>query len=157
MPSAEFPMPISERIPTPKSSPSKSSPSDKFNPNLYRPVIVPPRPRIMQDFIANGGKVTAFTQPDNTVIQLRKPQVHKSMPKVSPPVGTVRQSTGSVLDKIQAELAETKKREDELRKARRDMFRSQPDLTKLLSKEKNSEANPKDNSEYLVDSDGEET
>ena len=45
------------------------------------------------------------------------------MPKVSPPVGTVRQSTGSVLDKIQAELAETKKREDELRKTRRDMFR----------------------------------
>jgi len=97
--------------------------SEKFNPALYRPVIVPPRPRIMQDFIANGGKVTAFTQPDNTVIQLRKPQVHKSVPKVSPPVGTVRQSTGSVLDKIQAELAETKKREDELRKARRDMFR----------------------------------
>ena len=31
----------------------------------------------MQDFIANGGKVTAFTTPDNTVIQLRKPQVHK--------------------------------------------------------------------------------
>ena len=51
--------------------------SDKFNPNLYRPVIVPHRPRIMQDFIANGGKVTAFTTPDNTVIQLRKPQVHK--------------------------------------------------------------------------------
>jgi len=155
-PSPEVPVIISQI--TPKSSTTKSpGSSDKFNPNLYRPVIVPPRPRIMQDFIANGGKVTAFTQPDNTVIQLRKPQVHKSMPKVSPPVGTVRQSTGSVLDKIQAELAETKKREDELRKARRDMFRSQPDLTKILSKEKNSEANPKDNLGHLVDSDGEET
>jgi len=154
-PSPEVPVIISQV--TPKSSTTKPANSDKFNPNLYRPVIVPPRPRIMQDFIANGGKVTAFTQPDNTVIQLRKPQVHKSMPKVSPPVGTVRQSTGSVLDKIQAELAETKKREDELRKARRDMFRSQPDLTKILGKEKTSENGQTDNLEHLLDSDCEET
>jgi len=113
----------------------------------------------MQDFIANGGKVTAFTQPDrdNTVIQLRKPQVHKSMPKVSPPVGTVRQSTGSVLDKIQAELAETKKREDELRKNRRDMFRSQPDLSKILDKEKSSETGQIEDLDQLADSDCEET
>ena len=34
-----------------------------------------------------------------------------------------------MLDKIQAELAETKRREDELRRARREMFRSQPDLS----------------------------
>jgi len=158
-PSPEVPVIISQS--TPKSSPAKTpNTSDKFNPNLYRPVIVPPRPRIMQDFIANGGKVTAFTTPDNTVIQLRKPQVHKSMPKVSPPVGTVRQSTGSVLDKIQAELAETKKREDELRKTRRDMFRSQPDLSKILEKEKNSEKDEEDQNEYLeephADSESEE-
>jgi len=157
-PSPEVPVIVSQ--PTPKSSTVKSpGPSDKFNPNLYRPVIVPPRPRIMQDFIANGGKVTAFTQPDrdNTVIQLRKPQVHKSMPKVSPPVGTVRQSTGSVLDKIQAELAETKKREDELRKNRRDMFRSQPDLSKILDKEKSSETGQIEDLDHLADSDCEET
>jgi len=159
-PSPEVPVAISQPSPTPKSSPSKSSPSDKFNPNLYRPVIVPPRPRIMQDFIANKGKVTAFTQPDNTVIQLRKPQVHKSVPKVSPPVGSVRQSTGSVLDKIQAELAETKKREDELRKARRDMFRSQPDLSKILEKEKLADEKVEENDDVehqLADSDNEET
>ena len=42
-----------------------------------------------------------------------------------------RQSPGNVLDKIQAELAETKRREDELRRARRAMFRSQPDLSKV--------------------------
>ena len=55
------------------------------------------------------------------------------MPKVSPPVGSsvTRQSPGNVLDKIQAELAETKRREDELRRARRAMFRSQPDLSKV--------------------------
>merc|ERR1719483_1710738 len=155
-PSPEVPVIISQI--TPKSSTTKSPGiSEKFNPALYRPVIIPPRPRIMQDFIANGGKVTAFTQPDNTVIQLRKPQVHKSVPKVSPPVGTVRQSTGSVLDKIQAELAETKKREDELRKARRDMFRSQPDLSKMLDKEKSSESDQIEDLDQLADSDCEET
>ena len=55
------------------------------------------------------------------------------MPKVSPPVGSsvTRQSPGNVLDKIQAELAETKRREDELRRARREMFRSQPDLSQV--------------------------
>lgn len=153
-PSPEVPVIISQT--PPKSSTAKlPGPSDKFNPSLYRPVIVPPRPRIMQDFIANGGKVTAFTQPDNTVIQLRKPQVHKSMPKVSPPVGTVRQSTGSVLDKIQAELAETKKREDELRKSRRDMFRSTPDLSKLVGKEKSNETGQMEDLDQLVDSDNE--
>ena len=36
-----------------------------------------------------------------------------------------------MLDKIQAELAETKRREDELRRARREMFRSQPDLSQV--------------------------
>jgi len=155
-PSPEVPVIISQT--PPKSNTAKlPGPSDKFNPALYRPVIVPPRPRIMQDFIANGGKVTAFTQPDNTVIQLRKPQVHKSMPKVSPPVGTVRQSTGSVLDKIQAELAETKKREDELRKARRDMFRSQPDLSKMLEKEKSNETGQMEDLDQLAESDNEET
>ena len=49
----------------------------KFNPNLYRPVILPPRPGIMQTFIANRGKVTAFKKPAETVVQLRKPQVYK--------------------------------------------------------------------------------
>ena len=48
----------------------------KFNPNLYRPVILSPRPGIMQNFIANRGKVTAFKKTD-TVVQLRKPQVYK--------------------------------------------------------------------------------
>ena len=38
---------------------------------------------------------------------------------------------GNVIDKIQAELAETKRREDELRRQRRDMFRSQPDLRSI--------------------------
>ena len=61
-------------------------------------------------------------EPGSTV-QLRRPQVHKSVPKVSAPVGAVRQSTGSVLDKIQAELADTKKREEELKKERKAMFR----------------------------------
>ena len=97
------------------------------------------------------------------------------MPKVSPPVGTVRQSTGSVLDKIQAELAETKKREDELRKSRRDMFRyvyhytslslgclspcsygrSTPDLSKLVGKEKSNETGQMEDLDQLVDSDNE--
>jgi len=105
----------------------------KFNPNLYRPVILSPRPGIMQSFIANRGKVTAFKKAD-TVVQLRKPQVYKSVPKVSPPVcsSATRQTPGNVLDKIQAELAETKRREEELRRARRDMFRSQPDLSKVM-------------------------
>ena len=45
------------------------------------------------------------------------------MPKVSPPVGSVgNRQTGNVLDKIQAELAETKRREDELRRQRRDVM-----------------------------------
>ena len=59
------------------------------------------------------------------------------MPKVSPPVcsSATRQSPGNVLDKIQAELAETKRREEELRRARRDMFRSQPDLSKVREDE----------------------
>ena len=39
--------------------------------------------------------------------------------------------TGNVLDKIQAELAETKRREDELRRQRRSVARSQPDLSNL--------------------------
>ena len=57
----------------------------------------------------------------------------QSVPKVSPPVGSsvTRQSPGNVLDKIQAELAETKRREEELRRARREMFRSQPDLSQV--------------------------
>merc|ERR1712106_978002 len=125
----------SESKPSPV-SPTIQIPSSKFNPSNYRPVIVPPRPRIMEDFLANKGKVTAFTpREETTVITLRRPQVHKSMPKVSPPVGTVRAPTGSVLDKIQAELAETKMREDELRRRRKDMSRSQPDLNKILEME----------------------
>ena len=52
-----------------------------------------------------------------------------------------RQSPGNVLDKIQAELAETKRREEELRRARREMFRSQPDLSKETSNAL-SRANP---------------
>ena len=39
--------------------------------------------------------------------------------------------TDNVLDKIQAELAETKRREDELRRQRRSVARSQPDLSNL--------------------------
>ena len=60
----------------------------------------------------------------------------QSVPKVSPPVGSpsIRQH-GNVIDKIQAELAETKRREDELKRQRRDMFRSQPDLTTLHTSE----------------------
>ena len=33
----------------------------------------------LQEFLVNGGKVTAFTQPDTSVIQLRKPQVSPSI------------------------------------------------------------------------------
>ena len=64
------------------------------------------------------------------------------MPKVSPPVGSsvTRQSPGNVLDKIQAELAETKRREDELRRARREMFRSQPDLSQVREEAATAEA-----------------
>lgn len=64
------------------------------------------------------------------------------MPKVSPPVGSsvTRQSPGNVLDKIQAELAETKRREDELRRARREMFRSQPDLSQVREEAATTEA-----------------
>ena len=43
--------------------------------------------------------------------------------------------TGNVLDKIQAELAETKRREDELRRQRRSVARSQPDLSNLDTRE----------------------
>ena len=38
----------------------------------------------------------------------------------------------TTLDKIQAELAETRRREEELGRARRQMSRSTPDLTKVL-------------------------
>ena len=62
------------------------------------------------------------------------------MPKVSPPVSSsgLRQ-TGNVLDKIQAELAETKRREDELRRQRRGVTRSQPDLSNLGTRESEAE------------------
>ena len=58
------------------------------------------------------------------------------MPKVSPPVSSsgLRQ-TGNVLDKIQAELAETKRREEELRRQRRSVTRSQPDLSNIETRE----------------------
>jgi len=97
--------------------------STKFNPSNYRPVVVPPRSRIMQEFIINGGKVTAFTQPDNSVIQLRKPQVHKAQPKVSAPSGEPRHKTRTALDKIQEELLETQKREEELKNLRTNLAR----------------------------------
>ena len=45
----------------------------------------------------------------------------QSVPKVSPPAAVAavsRPSQGQVLDKIQAELAETRRREDELRRQR---------------------------------------
>ena len=60
---------------------------------------------------------------------------------MSPPVSTsgLRQ-TGNVLDKIQAELAETKRREDELRRQRRSMARSQPDLSNLEIRQTEAEA-----------------
>lgn len=115
----------------------------KFNPSLYGPSILSPRgkPGIMQNFINNKGKVNAFKLPDrDTVVTLRKPQVYKSVPKVSPPVSSsgLRQ-TGNVLDKIQAELAETKRREDELRRQRRGVTRSQPDLSNLGTRESEAE------------------
>ena len=60
---------------------------------------------------------------------------------MSPPVSSsgLRQ-TGNVLDKIQAELAETKRREDELRRQRRSVARSQPDLSNLDTREAEAEA-----------------
>ena len=45
----------------------------------------------------------------------------QSVPKVTPPVAAAavsRPSQGQVLDKIQAELAETRRREEELRRQR---------------------------------------
>jgi len=112
---------------------SNNNNSSKFNPAHYGPCIMPSRPKagIMQNFINNKGKVNAFKTTD-TIVTLRKPQVYKSVPKVSPPVGsTMTRRDGNVIDKIQAELAETKRREDELRRQRRDMFRSQPDLRSI--------------------------
>merc|ERR1719410_1785495 len=95
--------------------------SSKFNPSLYGPVILP-RPGLMQSFLNNGGKVAAFKPPArDTVVTLRKPQVFKAVPKVSPPAAVAavtRPSQGQGLDKIQAELAETRRREDELRRQR---------------------------------------
>ena len=75
------------------------------------------------------------------------------MPKVSPPVGSsvTRQSPANVLDKIQAELAETKRREEELRKARREMFRSQPDLSRV--REDTATTGPQDGGDNQSDSD----
>ena len=62
------------------------------------------------------------------------------MPKVSPPVSSSGlRPTGNVLDKIQAELAETKRREDELRRQRRGVTRSQPDLSNLGTRESEAE------------------
>ena len=40
-----------------------------------------------------------------------------------------------MLDKIQAELAETKRREEELRRQRRSVTRSQPDLSNIENRE----------------------
>merc|ERR1719295_843059 len=92
----------------------KPKSSEKFNPSNYRPLLPPggPRPRIMEDFISNGGRVTAFAPPDpaKELVTLRKPTVHKSVPKVQAPTALARQPTGTVLDKIQAELAETRRR-----------------------------------------------
>lgn len=117
----------------------KQSNSDKFNPSNYQPQILHPdkkatsslgsngRPRIMEEFLSSGGKVTPFTissppQP-SPVVQLRKPQVHKTVPKVSPPAPSgQRQASGllvSVQDKIQAEVKESLAREEELRRRRR--------------------------------------
>merc|ERR1712181_37854 len=115
----------------------KTRPSEKFNPSNYRPLLPPggARPRIMEDFISNGGRVTAFAPQDHAkeLVTLRKPTVHKSVPKVQAPTALARQPTGTVLDKIQAELAETRRREEELKRARKQQLsRSQPDLTKVL-------------------------
>jgi hypothetical protein len=52
-------------------------------------------------------------------------QVHKSQPKVCPPPvssASCRKPT-SALDKIQQELLETRRREEELRNLRKEMFR----------------------------------
>jgi len=103
--------------------------SGKFNPNNYRPVVLPPRSK-MQEFIVNGGKVTAFTKPDKSVVQLRKPQVQKSQPKVSPPSkNESRHKNKSALDKIQEELLETRRREEELKNMRKSLLRSRQDLS----------------------------
>jgi len=123
--------------------------NSKFNPSLYGPSILSSKGKagIMQNFLNNKGKVNAFKSPDrDTIVTLRKPQVYKSVPKVSPPVSSsgLRQ-TGNVLDKIQAELAETKRREDELRRQRRSVTKSQPDLSNLDTRE--TEAEPRDQEE----------
>merc|ERR1712037_288496 len=101
----------------------KPRPSEKFNPSNYRPLLAPGgvRPRIMEDFISNGGRVTAFAPQDHAkeLVTLRKPTVYKSVPKVQAPTALARQPTGTVLDKIQAELAETRRREDELKRSRK--------------------------------------
>lgn len=115
----------------------KHANSDKFNPSNYQPQILHPekktttlgRPRIMEEFLQSGGKVTPFISPSppepQPTVQLRKPQVHKAVPKVSPPAPSgQRQASGllvSVQDKIQAEVAESLAREEELRKRRRSM------------------------------------
>lgn len=121
--------------------------NSKFNPSLYGPSILSSKGKagIMQNFLNNKGKVNAFKSPDrDTIVTLRKPQVYKSVPKVSPPVSSsgLRQ-TGNVLDKIQAELAETKRREDELRRQRRSVTKSQLDLSNLDTRE----AEPRDREE----------
>ena len=162
--------------------------SDKFNPNLYRPVIVPPRPRIMQDFIANGGKVTAFTQPDrdNTVIQLRKPQVHKVGYLIQIPCYSTYSFSRCQkchhqweLSASQPEVFWTRSKLSWLRPRRgrtswgrtggtcsgvlscvtltcltmSSYFRSQPDLSKILDKEKSSETGQIEDLDHLADSD----
>merc|ERR1719210_1240517 len=110
---------------------SISGNNNKFNPSMYGPRIVASsetKSGIMQAFINNKGRVNAFKTKD-TVIQLRKPQVYKSVPKVSPPAvsSSLSREAGNVLDKIQAELAETKRREDELRRQRRDVMQEVKD------------------------------
>jgi len=139
---------------------SNNNNSSKFNPAHYGPCIMPSRPKagIMQNFINNKGKVNAFKTTD-TIVTLRKPQVYKSVPKVSPPVGsTMTRRDGNVIDKIQAELAETKRREDELRRQRRDMFRSQPDLRSIEDRVEEGEnlENNGNLAEYSGSSDAEE-
>ena len=65
---------------------------------------------------------------------------------MSPPVSSsqLTREAGNVLDKIQAELAETKRREDELKRQRRHMSRSQPDLSKVeaATEDSNIEEDP---------------
>lgn len=155
---------VSTPSPTPsvqeerQETPRPKSQSEKFNPSLYRPIVAPPRPRIMEDFISNGGRVTAFVQPDHAkeMVQLRKPTVHKSVPKVQAPTALTRQPTGTVLDKIQAELAETRRREEELKRSRRQMSRSQPDLTKVLPTGPNLSFDPRPDSEPEMEEEEEE-